>query len=146
VGFVFGDKARADDDIVVGYSFHEDIEIFRTMLPIGIELDCAVVTLVAGVFNSCLECACEAEVDRQIQEAKLVSTAYVSSRVCGAIVHDDVIIRRVVANEFPHDSFKIIGFVISRYHQNRSHDVILPRSSAERERGENSRRCGACLP
>ena len=105
------------------------------MLPVGVELNSAVVASVAGIFNTCLECACKTEIDGEIQKSELVGAAYIGSRISGAIVHDDVIIRRVVANEFPHDSFKIIGFVIGRYYQNRSHDAILPRSSAEREWG-----------
>lgn len=75
------DESRADDDIVVFDLSHQAIEVLRQMLSVRVKLDCAIVILLQGVFDSCLESSCKSEVDWKVEKPVSTFSANIGRRV-----------------------------------------------------------------
>lgn len=111
-GLFHRQKAAANHDVGPAFQlFQHGGDIFRSVLAVSIQLHGAVIPVFGGIAQPGLECTCQPQVDRQIDQAEPMFPADGRGFITAAIVDYNIVILRVVLDNAV-DDLDNIGFLI----------------------------------
>lgn len=111
-GLFYRQKAAANHDVGPAFQlFQHGGDIFRSVLAVSIQLHGTVIPVFGGIAQPGLECTCQPQVDRQIDQAEPMFPADGRGFITAAIVDYNIVILWVVLDNAV-DDLDNIGFLI----------------------------------